>query len=105
MNPTVACHASWMIRPRRKSVEMYNGHTCDEYSEYLQVFDKNSPTYLYRIEKAYKWVAHTQSEANNQQRVTASFLLNRNIPIFHRMLFSDEIWDFYETPYRVGHWV
>lgn len=53
-------------------------------------------------------VQHSLSEANRQQQVMAcfSFLFrHHNVPIFDRVLTSDEKWALYDTPKNAKHWL
>ena len=58
----------------KAAIEQESSQTCGELAERFQVSDETVRLHLQRIGKAYKlskWVPHTLSQANKDQRVTA----------------------------------
>ena len=80
----------------KAAIEEDSSLTCDELAERFHVSAETVRLHLHGIGKSYrlsKWVPHTLSAANKEQRVTACLsLLTRhlNTPIFDRLLTGDE---------------
>lgn len=95
----------------RAAIESDSSQTCSELASHFQVTDETIRLHLHRIGKVYKlskWVPHSLSDANKQQRVAACLSLltrHRNASIFDRILTSDEKWVQYDTPKRFKHWL
>jgi len=93
----------------KAAIEEDSGLTCDKLAERFRVSVETVRLHLHGIGKSYrlsKWVLHTLSAANKEQRVTTCLsLLNRhlNTPIFDRLLTGNEKWVLYDTPNRTRH--